>query len=193
MTHRTRGAAGAGEAALEGGEAGGAAAVPGGGVSAGETSTDAGERIIIIRKESLSNWDSERAARFFSDLQVNEVRTMHYLGLAYMVLARRPRLQLKVPLATLNFDDGAAAAGSGERGSGYALQLIFTCPASYPLQVPRVEIVEKRNISVALEQALHEEIAQTLEQHLGLQMIVPVVTRLQMMMNTEMRRPSSQD
>ncbi|XP_017107991.2 uncharacterized protein [Drosophila bipectinata] len=182
MTHRTRGAAGAGGAALE----------AGGGVIAGGTSTEAGERIIIIRKESLSNWDSERASRFFGDLQDNEVRTMHYLGLAYMVLARRPRLQLKVPLATLNFDDGAAAAGSGERG-GYALQLIFTCPASYPLQVPHVEIVEKRNISDALEQALHEEIAQTLEQHLGLQMIVPVVTRLQMMMNTEMRRPSSQD
>ncbi|KAH8280575.1 hypothetical protein KR018_010645, partial [Drosophila ironensis] len=140
-------------------------------------------------KERQESWDSERANKFFADLQENEVRTMHYLGLAYMVLARRPRLQVKVPLATLNYDDGAAAAGSGERG-GFAMQLIFTCPSGYPLQVPQVEIVEKRNISDALEQALHEEIAQTLEQHLGVQMIVPVVTRLQMLLNTEMRRPS---
>ncbi|KAH8400909.1 hypothetical protein KR009_006970 [Drosophila setifemur] len=142
----------------------------------------------LARRESLlmESWDTERAARFCGDLQENEVRTMHYLGLAYLVLARRPRLQLKVPLATLNYEDGAAV-GAGERG-GFALQLIFTCPASYPLQVPQVEIVEKRNVSESLEQSLHEEIAQTLEQHLGLQMIVPVVTRLQMMLNTEMRR-----
>jgi len=70
--------------------------------------------------------------------------------------------------------------------------LVFTCPSNYPLQVPQVEIVEKRNISESLEQALHGEIAQTLEQHLGLQMIVPVVTRLQMLINKEVRRQPTQ-
>ncbi|XP_016988658.1 uncharacterized protein LOC108051179 [Drosophila rhopaloa] len=143
----------------------------------------------VAKRDSQNDWDAVRSARFFSDLQENEVRTMHYLGLAYLVLARRPRLQLKVPLATQNYEDGANV-GAGERG-GFALQLLFTCPSSYPLQVPQVEIVEKRNISETLEQALHEEIAQTLEQHLGIQMMVPVVTRLQMLMNTEMRRQAT--
>ncbi|XP_017049334.1 uncharacterized protein LOC108093666 [Drosophila ficusphila] len=145
----------------------------------------------VVRLSPPNDWDAARTARFFGDLQENEVRTMHYLGLAYLVLSRRPKLQLKVPLATQNYEDGANV-GAGERG-GFALQLVFTCPSKYPLQVPQVDIVEKRNISESLEQALRDEIAQTLEQHLGLQMIVPVVTRLQMLMNTEVRRQPSRE
>lgn len=140
----------------------------------------------MARRDLPENWDAERTARFFWDLQENEVRTMHYLGLAYLVLARRPRLQLKVPLATMNYLEGGGTA-SGAR-VGFALQLVFTCPARYPLQVPEVEIVEKRNVSESLEEALRVEIAQTLEQHLGLQMMVPVITRLQMIMNSEIGR-----
>ncbi|KAI8039504.1 uncharacterized protein LOC128253686 [Drosophila gunungcola] len=145
----------------------------------------------VVVRDSPDNWDAVRSARFFGNLQENEVRTMHYLGLAYVVLARRPRLQLKVPLATQNYEDGANW-GAGEQG-GFALQLVFTCPSNYPLEVPQVEIVEKRNISESLEQALHLEISQTLEQHLGLQMIVPVVSRLQMMLNKEMRRQPTRE
>jgi len=144
----------------------------------------------VVKRDLSNNWDAERTARFFWGMQENEVRTMHYLGLAYIVLSRRPRLQVKVPLSTQNYEDGANV-GAGERG-GSALQLVFTCPSNYPLQVPQVEIVEKRNISESLEQALHGEIAQTLEQHLGLQMIVPVVTRLQMLINKEVRRQPTQ-
>ncbi|XP_070140541.1 uncharacterized protein [Drosophila kikkawai] len=139
----------------------------------------------VARRDLPENWDAERTSRFFADLQENEVRTMHYLGLAYLVLSRRPRLQLKVPLATMNYVEGGSASGIRV---GFALQLVFTCPARYPLQVPEVEIVEKRNVSESLEEALRVEIAQTLEQHLGLQMMVPVITRLQMIMNSEIGR-----
>ncbi|KAH8358256.1 hypothetical protein KR084_010210 [Drosophila pseudotakahashii] len=148
------------------------------------------ERGGAKKREPSNDWDAERTARFFAYLQENEVRTMHYLGLAYLVLSRRPRLQVKVPLSTKNYEDGANV-GAGEQ-AGSALQLVFTCPSKYPLQVPQVDIVEKRNISESMEKALREEIAQTMEQHLGLQMIVPVVTRLQMVLNTEGRRQPSQ-
>ncbi|XP_017078811.1 LOW QUALITY PROTEIN: uncharacterized protein LOC108112930 [Drosophila eugracilis] len=142
----------------------------------------------VAKKDQPNGCDVVRRNRFFGDLQENEVRTMHYLGLPYKVLSRRPRLQLKVPLSTENYEDGANV-GAGERG-GFALQLVFTCPAKYPLQFPQVDIVEKRNISESLERALYQEIMLTLEQHLGVQMITPVVTRLQMMMNTEAKKQS---
>ncbi|XP_039482703.1 uncharacterized protein LOC120446015 [Drosophila santomea] len=143
----------------------------------------------VLKRSISEDWDVIRMARYFRDLQENEVRTMHYLGLAYLVLSRRPFLQLKVPLSTQNYEDGASV-GAGER-AGFALQLIFTCPANYPLQVPQVEIVEKRNISESLEQALRKEIVLILEEHLGLQMIAPVVTRLQIILNTEVKRQPS--
>ncbi|EDW92183.1 uncharacterized protein LOC6531680 [Drosophila yakuba] len=140
----------------------------------------------MVKRSISEDWDVIRMARYFRDLQENEVRTMHYLGLAYLVLSRRPFLQLKVPLSTQNYEDGDSV-GAGER-AGFALQLIFTCPANYPIQVPQVEIVEKRNISESLEQALRKEIVLILEEHLGLQMIAPVVTRLQIILNTEVKR-----
>nr|AAM29299.1 AT23338p [Drosophila melanogaster] len=140
----------------------------------------------VVKRDKADKWNHVETARYFRDLQENEVRTMHYLGLAYVVLSRRPNLQLKVPLSTQNYEDGASV-GAGERG-GYALQLLFTCAANYPLARPLVEIVEKRNVSDAFEQVLRKEIDLILEEHLGLQMIVPVVTRLQITLNTEMKR-----
>ncbi|EDW60696.1 uncharacterized protein [Drosophila virilis] len=126
------------------------------------------------RKDKL-----ESVARFNKNLQSNEVLTLHYLGLPYMVLCRSPQLRLKVPLSTCNYLDGET--------EGIALQLIFTCPANYPLQLPIVEMVEKRNVNRELDKKLREEIAVALEQHLGLYMIVPVVTRVQMLLNNELR------
>ncbi|XP_001975251.3 uncharacterized protein LOC6548038 [Drosophila erecta] len=139
----------------------------------------------VGKRTKPDEWDAVRTARYLRDLQENEVQTMHYLGMAYFGLSRRPNLQLKVPMSTQNYEHGA-----GERG-GFALQLVFTCPANYPLQVPQVQIVEKRNISESLEQALRKEIVLILEEHLGLQMIVPVVNRLQIMLNTAAKRQPS--
>ncbi|XP_030387835.1 uncharacterized protein LOC115634315 [Scaptodrosophila lebanonensis] len=124
--------------------------------------------------------DKQKIAKFHHDLQNNEVRTMHYLGLAYLVLARTPELQVKVPLSTLNYEDGDDV--------GFAVQVVFTCPPNYPLLKPKVDIVEKRNLPMGMETAMREEITVTLEQHVGLQMMVPVVTRLQMLMNGALRR-----
>ncbi|KAM8713269.1 hypothetical protein ACLKA7_013562 [Drosophila subpalustris] len=122
----------------------------------------------------------QSVVKFNRNLQRNEVLTLHYLGLPYMVLSRTPLLRLKVPVSTFNYQDG-------DRW-GIALQLIFTCPVDYPLQVPHVDLVEKRNVSSELERILRTEIALTLEKHLGLYMIVPVVTQLQMLLNNEVRR-----
>jgi len=108
------------------------------------------------------------------------VLTLHYLGLPYLVLSRSPLLRLKVPVSTFNYQDG-------DRW-GIALQLIFTCPLNYPLQLPHIDLAEKRNVSTELEMSLRTEIAMTLEKHLGLYMIVPVVTQLQMLLNNEVRR-----
>ncbi|EDW79714.1 uncharacterized protein Dwil_GK18885 [Drosophila willistoni] len=135
---------------------------------------------MALRIQANAKWNSERVAKFHADLQKIEIRTMHYLGLAYLVLSHKPQLKLKVPLSTLNYDEG--------HPGGLALQLIFTCPRNYPLQKPKVEIVEKRNIAKVLEEALLDEIDLTLDQHFGLQMIVPVVTRLQMLLNAALRR-----
>ncbi|XP_030082025.1 uncharacterized protein LOC111595455 isoform X2 [Drosophila hydei] len=96
--------------------------------------------------------------RLNRNLQSNEVLTLHYLGLPYLVLCRRPVLRLKVPLSTYNFQDGET--------DGIALQLIFTCPVNYPLQLPRVDLAEKRNVSTELDLKLRTEIAKALEQHL---------------------------
>ncbi|EDW10297.1 uncharacterized protein LOC6580531 [Drosophila mojavensis] len=129
--------------------------------------------------------ETERKAKLQSvtklnrNLQSNEVLTLHYLGLPYMVLCRSPQLRLKVPVSTYNFQDGET--------DGIALQLIFTCPVNYPLQLPRVDLAEKRNVSIELDRKLRAAIAKALEQHLGLYMIVPVVTRVQMLLNDELR------
>ncbi|KAH8297278.1 hypothetical protein KR044_009943, partial [Drosophila immigrans] len=126
-------------------------------------------------RDEESDRKLEHVAKFNSNLQRNEVLTLHYLGLPYVVLSRLPLLRLKVPVSTFNYQDG--------EGCGIALQLIFTCPVNYPLQLPRVDLVEKRNVSHELELSLRTEIASTLEKHLGLYMIVPVVTQLQMLLN----------
>ncbi|KAH8384831.1 hypothetical protein KR093_009183, partial [Drosophila rubida] len=122
----------------------------------------------------------EQVAKFNNNLQRNEVLTLHYLGLPYVVLSRSPLLRLKVPLSTFNYQDGESW--------GIALQLVFTCPLNYPLQVPQVELVERRNVSAELELSLRAEIASTLEKHLGLYMIVAVITQLQLLLNNVARR-----
>ncbi|XP_017145966.1 uncharacterized protein LOC108158244 [Drosophila miranda] len=126
---------------------------------------------------NVETWNPEKAFKFCRDLQDNEVQTLHYLGLPYVVLARRPRLRVRVPLSTINYEIG--------RWAGIAMQLLFTCPSNYPMQRPLVEIVEKRNVSISLEWALHEEIVQCLDQHIGLQMIAPVTIRLQNLLNSQ--------
>ncbi|XP_051860833.1 uncharacterized protein LOC117571242 [Drosophila albomicans] len=122
----------------------------------------------------------EQVVRFNRNLQRNEVLTLHYLGQPYVVMSRSPLLRLKLPVSTFNYQDGDDC--------GIALQLIFTCPVNYPLQLPKVDLVEKRNVSNELELSLRMEIASTLERHLGLYMIVAVVTQLQMLLNNMARR-----
>ncbi|XP_022231406.2 uncharacterized protein LOC111080229 [Drosophila obscura] len=129
---------------------------------------------------SVEMWNPEKAVQFCRELQENEVQTLHYLGLPYVVLARRPRLRVKVPLSTINYEVG--------KWAGIAMQLLFTCPYSYPMQRPLVEIVDKRNVSTSLEWALHEEIVHSLDQHIGLQMIAPVTIRLQTLLNSQRLR-----
>lgn len=122
----------------------------------------------------------ESVAKFSRNLQNNEVLTLHYLGLPYVVLSRHPLLRLKLPLSTADYYDGGT--------SGIALQLIITCPPNYPLRLPHVELAEKRNVSVELELSLLNEISVTLERHLGLYAIVAVVTQLQMLLNHQLRQ-----
>ncbi|XP_001985812.2 uncharacterized protein LOC6561185 isoform X1 [Drosophila grimshawi] len=123
----------------------------------------------------------EGLAKFNRHLQSNEVLTLHYLGLPYMVLCRSPQLRLKLPLSTHNYQNGGTTA------RGIALQLIVTCPVNYPLQLPRIDLAEQRNVSVRLETKLRAQIARALDQHMGLQMIVPVVTLVQILLNNEVR------
>ncbi|KAH8395377.1 hypothetical protein KR222_003399 [Zaprionus bogoriensis] len=130
--------------------------------------------------QSACKKNVESVSRFNRNLQNNEVLTLHYLGLPYVVLSRHPLLQLKMPLSTVNYQGG--------ENWGIALQLIITCPPDYPLQLPHVELVEKRNVSAELELSLRSEIAMTLERHLGLYAIVPVVTQMQMLLNNQLRR-----
>lgn len=131
------------------------------------------------REEECKN-KLESVVKFNRNLQRNEVLTLHYLGLPYLVLSRSPLLRLKLPVSTFDYQDGDSC--------GIALQLIFTCPINYPLSLPHVDLVEKRNVSTELELSLRREISLTLEKHFGLYMIVPVVTQLQMLLNNEVRR-----
>ncbi|SPP74933.1 uncharacterized protein LOC117583638 [Drosophila guanche] len=142
-------------------------------IEAVDSSVAAGSSTTVANVEL---WNPEKAIKFCRELQENEVQTLHYLGLPYVVLSRRPRLRLKVPLSTINYEIG--------KWAGVAMQLLFTCPTNYPMQRPLVEIVEKRNVSSSLEWALHEEIVHSLDQHIGLQMIAPVTLRLQTMLNS---------
>ncbi|ALC40986.1 CG15605 [Drosophila busckii] len=119
--------------------------------------------------------------RFNKNLQANEVATMHYLGIPYVVLQRHPCLSLMVPLSTRDF------ALPGAEESAMALQVRFNCSANYPLQLPSVELTGMRNVSSRLELRMREEIALTLAEHFGLHMIVAVVTRLQMLLNKKER------
>lgn len=131
-------------------------------------------------KRSARETKLENVARFSRNLQNNEVLTLHYLGLPYVVLSRHPLLRLKLPLSTADYHDGG--------NCGIALQLIITCPPNYPLRLPHVELAEKRNVSVELELSLLNEISVTLERHLGLYAIVAVVTQLQMLLNHQLRQ-----
>lgn len=131
-------------------------------------------------EQNPTTCERECVAKFNRNLQNNEVLTLHYLGLPYVVLSRYPLLRLKLPLSTANFQDDGTW--------GIAFQLIITCPPSYPLQLPHVELVEKRNVSADLELSLFNEIRMTLERHLGLYAIVAVVSQLQMLLNNHLRQ-----
>lgn len=124
--------------------------------------------------------EKKSLAKLNRNLQSNEILTLHYLGLPYVVLSRYPLLRLKLPLSTANYQDDGSW--------GIAFQLIITCPPSYPRKLPHVELCEKRNVSAELERSLFNEIRITLEQHLGLYAIVAVVSQLQMLLNNHQRQ-----
>lgn len=135
---------------------------------------------VVNDMEKEAEEEAKKLAEFNRNLQSNEILTLHYLGLPYVVLSRHPLLRLKLPLSTANYQDDGSW--------GIAFQLIITCPPSYPRKLPHVELIEKRNVSAELERSLLHEIRITLEQHLGLYAIVAVVSQLQMLLNNYQRQ-----
>uniref|UniRef100_A0A0K8TQ58 RWD domain-containing protein n=1 Tax=Tabanus bromius TaxID=304241 RepID=A0A0K8TQ58_TABBR len=113
--------------------------------------------------------------RNYKDDQQNEIEALDSIYFGEMEVIDTEPHKFRISIATEEYET--------EEQNGLSCKLVFTYTATYPDEAPLVEIEDPINFKDEYESALLEHINNTIQEHLGMEMIFSLVSSAQEWLN----------